>query len=289
VACDKLILLPPLLNSETMEYVEANGRPSGHYPYHLDLSRTSIHLPVRVFCGGPRRAGIKVEVLGVRGLGHRATCDLVAKLCGTDFRSIQVWRVDWCIDLPGVSASEIATYCRVPNSQTVKFYHSRTGNSFYPTTSREKTILIYDRGSYLRSKRKSARDRDAPPSDLTRFEVQLIGQGVPFPSFEQLERFREIDVLAGVEFLKFKPIRPGLTTQQFLAAEALQTRIATNGLQAVLKDFPSSDVAYLISKYFRDADPDDLPDVRDLMQDSISMWLSDVRRFPRTTSGQVNR
>ena len=141
----------------------------------------------------------------------------------------------------------------------------------------------------MRSKRKPVGGRELPPTDLTRIEVQLVGKGIPFQSFDKFERFREIDVLAGIEFLKFKPIRPGLTTQQFLAAEALQRRIATKGVQAALKDFPSGDVAYLISKYFRDAGPDDLPDIRDLMQDSISMWLSDIRRFPRTLQSRVNR
>jgi len=124
-------------------------------------------------------------------------------------------------------------------------------------------------------------------SNLTRLEVQLVGKAIPYQSFEQLERFREIDVLAGVEFLKFAPVRPGLTTQQLLAAEALQWRLSTMGLQATLKDFPSSDVAYLISKYFRDASPSDLPDIRDLMQDSISGWLNGIRRFPRTVRGVV--
>jgi hypothetical protein len=277
VPADKLILLSRHIEKRFKKLAERE-KPRGRYSHFIDLQQTEFRYPAQLYCGGSVNKINKIVFVGLAGLGLTATTRIVGSICG-DCCLVTIHRLDWCVDIFGISAWQFAMACHVAGVQSSKFYRSRSGVSCYPHASRERTLLVYERLSYLRSKHDPSTKYYKADDQLTRIEVQLCGKGVPIRGLNQIQRYADIDLLRNVTFLKFRPFRRNLKPLQLLAAHGLQALVQAFGLQNALKRFSAAESAYLIQKFF---EPDmDMPDVHFLMQESTRDWLEDRLRFPR--------
>jgi len=278
---DKLVLLCQSINSEFERLAKEKGVPKGKYSHFLDLRKTELGFPVRLFYGGSFNGTNKLEFLRVASLGLTRVEQIVAALCG-DSAVVKICRLDWALDLLDKTAWDLAVRCRVSSVQSSRFYRSRGCVSFYPHFTRDQVILIYDRLKRMQSKgdplAKIFRGNDA----LTRLEVQFRGRGVPIREFASIRRYAEIDLLKGVSFLSLLGVRSGLKPLRLLAAERLQSLVQELGLQNASKRFLPPEWAYLSATLFAPTSKDDLPDIRALMQKSARDWLEDRIRFPRS-------
>ncbi|MCU1317706.1 MAG: hypothetical protein JWN63_3028 [Candidatus Acidoferrum typicum] len=276
---DKLFLLSQNLTPEFERLVKEKGDPKGKYSHFLDLRKTELELPVRLFCHGSFNGTNKLEFIRVAGLGLRRVEQIVKDICG-NLLSSKIYRVDWAVDLLGKTPWDLAVRCRVSGVQSSRFYRSRGSVSFYPHFTRDRVILIYDRLKRLQSKRdplaRIFREKDA----LTRLEVQFRGKGVPIREFADIRRYADIDLLKGVSFLDLLRIRSNLKPLQLLAAERLQWLVRELGLQNASKRYLPSEWVYLSTKLLAPALKDDIPDIRTLMRKSARDWLEDRIRFP---------
>lgn len=278
---DKLILLSPLLKRPFSLLAEEQGQPKGGYRSFLDLSQTKFNLPVRIYCGGIRNGINKIEFVGVARLGLAQTEKITKSICGDLRPHLRISRIDWAVDILGISAWELAATCRVSGTQNSAFYHSRSGVSFYPHQSRKHAILIYERLKHLRAKHDPLANVFLFDDHLTRIEIQLRGAGVPIRRFIDIRGYADIDLLNRVTFLKFRQLPPKSKPQQILAAERLQCLVQELGLQNASKRFSPSEWAYLNKKFFRPASQAEVPNIPSLMRKSIRDWLEDRLRLPR--------
>jgi hypothetical protein len=264
----------------------ASGEPGrGGYSHFVDLRKKNLNLPVHLYVGGVYSEIHKLVFIEVSKLSLRRIRKIVRKICGKR-TPVKIYRFDWAIDIPNCSAWELSQHCRVANVQNSKFYHSRTGDSFYPHCSKSRTILIYDKFIGSASKRRSHSDDPSTKMTITRFEVQLRGAGVPIRSFDEIERYGELDLIKGVEIQRFRRQRPVLTSLQKFAAIGIQAVVEKIGLQNAAKMVPSANWAYLRKKFFEPASDDDLFDIRSLIQDDVRLWLTGSRRPPRVGSAK---
>jgi len=282
VPADKLILLSQVVKRSFRLLVEEQGHPKGGYRGFLDLSRTKLNLPVRLYCGGMRNGINKIEFIDVARLGLAQTEIIAKAICGGLDQRVRISRIDWAVDILGLSAWDLAASCRVSGTQNSAFYRSRSGVSFYPHQSRKHAIPIYERLRHLRAKHNPLATVFLFDDHLTRFEIQLRGGGVPIRRFIDIRGFADIDLLNRVTFLKFCQPPPGSKPLQILAAERLQSLVQEFGLQNTSKRFSPAEWAYLTKKFFRPASQAEIPDVRSLMRRSIRDWLEDRIRFPRS-------
>ena len=277
---DKLVLLCTRVKANFQELVREKGRQKGGYSQFLDLRQTESRLPVQLFWNGFHNGANKIEFVGVAKLGLRRVQQIVELICG-DPRWIRITRIDWAVDIEGVSVWTVSECCRVFGVLNSGFYRSRSGISFYPHRSRERTILIYDRLKRLKSQHDPSARMYENGADLTRIEVQFRGRGVPIRDFIHIRDYGEINLLRNVVF--FTPLRlvAHLKPQQLLAGERLLFLVKEYGLQNVAKRFPPAVWTHLTRKFFNQTSAPAIPDVHALMQKSARDWLNNRIRFPR--------
>jgi hypothetical protein len=223
----------------------------------------------------------KIVFENVARLSLRRVRRILRSICG-NLHQVKIYRIDWAVDLPGLTPSQLHQHCRVSGVQKSAFFHSRTGDSFYPHMSDGRTILIYDRSSQAKSKGNPPSHKLSNVDTITRVEVQFRGNGVPIREFTEIGGYADVDLLKGVTFLQFRPLRRGLKPLQLLAAMGMQSLVQEVGLQNAAKRFSAaSNWAYLSEKFFEPVPEADMPDVRFLMQESARDWLENRRRFAR--------
>jgi hypothetical protein len=274
------VLLSQNLTPEFERIVKEKGQPKGKYSHCLDLRKTEFGLPVRLFYGGSINGTNKLEFIRVASLGLSRAEQIVMDVFG-NLLGPKICRLDWAADLLGKRPWDIAACCRVSGVQSSRFYRSRGCVSFYPHFSRDRAILIYDRLKRLQLLSDPLARVFREQDDLTRFEVQFRGKGVPIREFANIRRYADIDFLQGVTFLNLLQLRGTLKLQQRLAAERIQSLVQEVGLQNASKTVSPSEWAYLSKKYFEPTSKTTLPDIRALMQKSARDWLEDRLRFPR--------
>jgi hypothetical protein len=277
---DKLALLSDNLRSEFQRLVKEKGDPKGKYSHFLDLRKTELEFPVRLFYGGSFNGANKLEFIRVASLGLSRVQQIVTALCG-DSATVKICRLDWAVDILGKTPWDLAVRCRVSGVQSSRFYRSRGGVSFYPHFTRDRVILIYDRLKRLQSKGDPLARIFSEKDDLTRLEVQLRGKGVPIREFANIRRYADIDLLKDVSFLNLLGMRSNLKPLQLLAAERLQWLVQELGLQNASKRFSPSEWVYLSTKLLAPTSKEIIPDIRSLMQKSARDWLEDRIRFSR--------
>src|ERR1700687_3647729 len=179
---DKLVLLSQNLKPELERLVKERGHPKGKYSHFLDLRKTELALPVRLFCGGSINGTNKLEFIRVASLGLSRVEQIVLDVFG-DLQSAKICRLDWAVDFLGKNPCDLAVRCRVSGVQSCRFYRSRGRVSFYPHFSRDRVILIYDRLKRMQSKGDPLARIFREEDDLTRIEVQFRGKGIPIRDF----------------------------------------------------------------------------------------------------------
>jgi len=278
--CDKLVLLTPVIQSPFRELAEEKGERKAGYSRYLDLRNTLFELPVRLYCGGIHNGINKLQFDGVAHLGLKRTREIVKMICG-NAPTIRISRIDWCVDILGISVVDLAHYCRMKHAQSCRFIKSRSGTSVYARYSGPVKILMYDRVACLRAIRDPLAKHYGLRDALTRVEVQLRGKGIPFRNFQEIERFAETDLLSGLTIWKFGRKREGLTVPESLAAEGLLDKIEAYGLQAASKMYSAQTWDYLSKKFLVPASESKFPDLNRLMRRTIRDWLENRIRFPR--------
>jgi hypothetical protein len=277
VPADKLVLLCDVVKKDFQRVAQDADEPRGGYSYFVDLQNTQFRLPVRLYCDGKWNGINKIEFVGVAALGLRRAEEIVNSICEDPPRA-KITRIDWAVDVLGLSAWDLGASCRVANVVNSEFYHSRGGVSFYPHRSNTRSILIYERGKHLSAQHHPDANRFTN-RDLTRLEVQFKGKGVPIREFSRIREYKDIDVLRGVSFERIVQIPNDLKPLQILQAEGLRSLVSRLGLQNASKRFAPSEWAYIRKKYLRPSDG--FPDLRFLMKREVEDWLRNVFRFPR--------
>jgi hypothetical protein len=274
---DKLVLLCNEVKRNFQRVAQDAGESQGGYRHFVKLQETQFKLPVRLYCGGKWTGINKIDFEGVANLGLRRVEEVVNSICGKP-DGVKITRIDWAVDVLGLSAWDLGASCRVTNVVNTEFFHSRGGVSFYPHRSDTRSILIYERGKRLKARHHPDANRFTN-RDLTRLEVQFKGKGVPIREFSRIREYKDIDVLRGVSFERIVQIPNDLKPLQILQAEGLRSLVSRLGLQNASKRFAASEWASIRKKYLRPNDG--FPDLRFLMKRGIEDWLESRRRFPR--------
>jgi hypothetical protein len=240
---DKLILLARNVTSNFECAVKTKGHPKGKYSHFLDLRKTVYALPVRLYWGGSFNGANKLEFVRVATLGLSRVEQIVKDIYG-NLQGPIICRVDWAVDLLGMSPWDLAACCRVSGVQSSRFYRSRGGVSFYPHFTRDRALLIYERLKRLRLKGDPLAAVFREDDQLTRLEVQFRGKGVPIREFAQIRRYGDIDLLKGVSFLELLRVRGTLKPQQRLARRDSDPLCRRSGCKMLQRDFrlPSGNI-----------------------------------------------
>ena len=197
---------------------------------------------------------------------------------------VTVSRIDWCVDLLGVSLWDLAPFASISRVIRYKIFHSRTGTTFYPHQSHTRTVLLYDRLQKLRMGDTPFAKHFTESDQLTRIEVQLRGTGVTHRQFRDIRKFSDDDLLADLKFLKPRPVPEYVSPITRFAIEYVRELMKTVGIQAVAKRFPSNEFAHFRERYLESAPAESL-NVNERLKKSIRDWLEDRIRFPRTRFG----
>jgi hypothetical protein len=281
MGADKLVLLSRSIRSKYLRLAREKGERKGGYSRVIDLRETPEKLPVLLYCGGIHNGIHKLQFVGVAHLGLSRVREIASQIFG-DLRFVRIFRIDWCIDLWGISVLDFALYCRLTRAQNCKVVRSRTGISFYLGDSKQRVLLIYDRLARLRAIRDPLAEYYSTSDQLTRVEVQLRGRGLPYRRLRDIERYGELDLLSQLSFWEIKRTnKKSLKPIEALATEGLLYKIDRFGLQATSKMFASQAWAYLQRKLLTPASKSELLRVSTLMKKSIRDWLEDRIRFPR--------
>lgn len=277
---DKVVLLSHFIESKYLKLAREKGKPTSGYSRFIDLRKTPEELPVLLYCGGIHNGIHKLQFVDVGHLGLSRTRKIAKTIFG-DLRSVRIFRIDWCIDLWGYSALDVARYCRLARVQNCSVICSRSGITFYLRDSKEHVLLIYDRLDRLRSIRHPLAECCSSDDQVTRVEVQLRGRGLPFRRLRDIERYAEVDLLSGMSFWELPRKKENLSTTDALAAEGLLSQIERFGLQVASKMYTAQTWAYLSKKYLIPASELKFPNLEKLMRKGVRDWLEDRLRFPR--------
>ncbi len=280
MGADKLVLLSDSIKRKYRALAEAMGESKGGYSRLIDLRKAPERLPALLYCGGIHNGINKLQFVDVRCLGLSRVRKIAEKIFG-DLKFVRIYRIDWCVDLWGIPALEVARYCRIVRAQNCGVMRSRSGFSFYLRRSKEHVLLIYDRLARLRSIRHPIAEYYSSDDQIARIEVQLRGKGLPYRRFGDIERYAEVDLLPGLSFWESARKKTKLSTTDCLAAEGLLCQIEQLGLQVTSKRYSAQTWAYLTKKYLIPASELPFPSLRKLMLKGVRDWLEDRIRFPR--------
>jgi hypothetical protein len=274
---DKLTLLSFSVLNSFRKLAESEGERKGGYSSFIDLRKTPTQLPAFLYCGGIHNGIHKIDLIDVAHLGLSRTREIVEAITG-DSAHVRIARVDWCVDLCGISVLDLALHCRLSRTQNCSMDRSRTGFSYYPQRSTQRTVIFYDKRQHLRSKKDPLGEID---DEWTRVEVRLKGKGLPYHKFRNIHKYAGLDLMPNISFWEFGRQREGLTPQESLAAEGLIRKIQDLGMQLASKTLTAQQWAYVCRKYLEPAKQGDFPDLNALLRKSTGDWLKDRVRFPR--------
>ncbi len=275
MTADKLELLSYKIQPQYLDLAIDGGARTGGYAYVVELPKMSAVL----YCRGYRDGIHKLIFRNVAQLSHTYCKRAVREVFG-DSSTVRIARVDWCVDILGISLMDLALHCRLGRVQNCRIDRSRTGITYYPRFSKARTVLLYDKLRELESKHDPTFEKYVIEGPLTRVEVQFK-RNLPYRKFDDLKRYAELDLFPNVSFWQPRRKRDGLKTKDTLAAEGLLRRIEEYGLQLASKMFSPPDWAYLTKTLLQPASDSKFPDLNKLLQKSARDWLADRVRFPR--------
>lgn len=285
---DKLVLLCPLIRRPIETIALEHGSPTAGYERCVDLRKTSLELPVRLFLRGRYNRIHKAELIGVSHLGLPRTKEIVESIF-PDLESVKMYRVDLCVDLMGHSPWFFVMNTRVPRRQNYALYRSRGAVSFYLEFSKQHKIVFYDRLRLLRKQKDPLADLYGADDQLTRIEIQFAGAAVPFKRFAEICRYGEIEPLRHVHFTKLRVETDDYTAVQRLAAYGLRWLITKYGLQPTARMFTSPEWAALKKVYLERMQESEMPRIGLLMRKSIRRWLEGRILYPRVRSRKIDK
>ena len=277
---DKLELLTKCVRRKFLFLARRDGWWEGKFQHVIDLRKTHYELPVILFCDGVYDGRHKIRFVGVAQLGLKQTIKILKRIV-FDVSSVKIYRIDVCTDVLGLWVWDLADRVLVSHVQNFTIINNRGGATFYIQNSQTKTIVLYDKiKQYAAERDPMARVFD-PGDQLTRVEVRLNGNGVPFKKIRDLHRYLEIDFLENLRFLKLRMLRKGAKPLHRLAAAQLRDMLQKYGLHATKKRFSPSQWAYLEKTLFQTLEGKEIPDLQLRLRRSLNDWLENRLRFPR--------
>ncbi len=278
---NKLVVIVKSVKAHFEWLASRKGKRRGGYEHFLDLRSTKSQLPVRLYYQGSYGGISKIEFVDVDRLGLSRVEEIIMTICGS-LNDARIYRIDWAVDILGVSVEDLSSSCEVSGIQNSVHYRSRRGISTYPHQSRTRTIVVYDKLKLLRSTKDVRAKLFAADDQLTRFEIQFRGKGVPIKTFVDIRGYGDIDLIPGVTFRQLRRPAPTLKPLQALAARGMKCLVQEFGLQIASKTFAPGVWAYYRKKFFRSMSDSQIRDLRSLMQRDARDWLNDKIRFPRS-------
>lgn len=276
---DKLVLLSRSIKKRYLKFAIENGRSQWGYGHVADL-RSRFGLPIKLYCNGLYNGKYnltgsihKIDVLGVAGLGWNKTLEIVEKIL-PDAQSAKIFRIDFALDIPGISVWDLAESCFVPHAQNIRMFRKRQAISFYPQVSRAKTIIIYDKVAQLAAFNRGATDPLHTGDLLTRLEVQLKGPGVPYKKLADMQRYGDLDSLAGVRLRNVRSIPASLKGVRFLAAYGLRHFVRLHGQQMAAKRVGPQHWAHIRKTLLSRLRSKKMKRIRRRLQRSVRSWLA---------------
>jgi hypothetical protein len=245
---DKLELLSSKVEGAFKEMAEKKGRKASGYSRYIDLRDTPYEIPIRLYCGGIHNGVNKLQFHDVAHLGLTETRRLVRLVCGKA-AWVRISRLDWCFDVAGISAVDLASHCRLSKVQTCGYVKSRNGITFYLRRSKLGSVLMYDRIGRLRAIHDPLARCYSKSDQLTRIEVQLKGKSLQFRNFSDIERYGELNLLSDISFWEFGCKRQDLNIVDALAADGFLGKIEKYGLQVASKTYSSQEFDYLQKQF----------------------------------------
>lgn len=153
---------------------------------------------------GPRVAAIKETAILInpsRFSGHKEVLEISESFLGN---KISINRIDLCSDLP-LSIGEIQSRLRVKyKRKRSEFEEGNTLTGFYFGT-RNEVIVVYDKARQLAkfNKFKLAPVKGEPLGKITRVEIRLRGNKLPFKSLTDLHQYQGFNPFKNIEIVDF--------------------------------------------------------------------------------------
>jgi hypothetical protein len=276
---DKLIVLCPKITECFRALALAKGRPGYGYERFVDLRGTEYKLPVRLYYQGQRTLIHKADIIDVADLGLKRVKEILEAIFPSLHR-IRIFRIDACWDILGRPVWDFVLNSHIPMVQNFRLFRSRGAVSLYLRSSDERTLLVYDRGRYLKSKADPLANVFKPDDDVTRIEVQLRGK-VPFKRFVSIARYKDCDWLGNLEFLNLKLRIRRPTPTQILAGHGLRQLISKYGVQATSQLYEGPEWAAIRKRHFEPPEANEVARLKFLFKKGVCDWLENRVRFPR--------
>jgi hypothetical protein len=255
---DKLEFLTHSVTGPVAKLAQEEGTTAHNYERFVDLSKTELRLPAHFYFLGRHGQPIhKIVILNSAKRTFRRVRSMLTQICG-DLKQVRLYRLDVALDLVGCSASELSQHCIVSSAQRTALYRSRTGFTFYARNADKHKLMLYDK--VLEGGVRGVR-----------IESQLSGASLPFRSFAEIGKYADYNFLPGVKFLRFRPLRDGLTPLQQFAARGMQSAVKCMGLQNAKKLVPAASWTHLRRKFFRRDRR--LRHIRRRMRNEMRSWL----------------
>ncbi len=285
---DKLVVLSEKLHPRFVHLAITAGRQTHDYDRRADLRETEAALPLMLSYKGRFDGRHKGDLVGVSKLGLTRTKQVLEEVF-TSVRGLQIYRIDFAVDLPGLSLLQLAEMCHIPNVQNFAVIRRRGSMSVYPHRSRVRTVLFYDRTKLPSWRRDSLVAALDPGESLVRIEVQLKATGVPYKSLDGIAKYRDMDLLSGLRVAAVKSTKGESDPKRSLKIEVLRALTSRYGSQGALKIFGAEERSWLKKHCLTTTASIDLQAVKRRLHKSIDDWLEDRIRFPRVVWGHRQR
>lgn len=277
---DKLEVLSTSVSKHYSRLAEEEGQNGFGYQYWIDLRTVEPAIPAILYCRG-RHGGIhKLSIVGVARLGWRKTRRIIHRVCGKLSRA-RIYRIDVCADVLGKSVRHFLEQCHLSRTQNFRLFRERGAASVYLQWSKERKVVVYDKGWLLRKQRSPLAMMLKHDDQLTRIEVQMRGSGVPFKRLRDISKYQSINLLTNLAFHEFRAKLDKTKPLQFLAQVGLRTLVSAYGIHGTSKMFTAPVWAFLKDKFLRLAPNNEAIELSRRMQKSTQDWLTDRIRSPR--------
>lgn len=277
---DKLTLLSSVISNRFAAIAREEGEPAGGYANCVDLRKTKCGLPARLSYRGRHNGIHKLDIINVARQGFPRTQEIVESIF-PELQRVKIYRVDLAVDLLGLSPWFFVTNARISRRQNYALYRSRGAVSYYLQFSKQQKIVFYDRLRLLRKQKDPLANIFKTDDQLTRVEVQLMGDAVPFKRFAEIHRYADIKPLAGLHFKKLCVASDKRSPTKQLAAYGIRWLISKYGQQVTSRMFSPPEWAALRKVYLERMEESEVPKIGSLMRKSIRRWLIGQIYFPR--------
>ena len=282
---DKLVLLSPHIRPRFETLATKDGEKRDGYAAVIDLRKAKYKIPARLYCRGYYNGIHKLEFIDVAGLGLPQVLRIARTIFGS-INDVKICRIDLCLDFDGISVEFFSANCLIPKIQNYKIFRTRGAVSYYLQVSGGRTTVIYNKLAELRAKQSPRADDFHARDTLTRVEIQLKGNGVPFKRLRNIHKYARANLLQNLQWSRLRTDLKPTKATHFLAQMGLRALIKADGLQRVSKMFQPSAWAWIKATFLVPMENTKRPKLDVLLRKSVQDWLDGKIRFPRAAGNE---